>query len=35
MIGGNSLAYTLLGLWVDALDERKVEFLIADPHYVG
>ena len=35
MIGGGSLAYTLLGLKFDEFDETKTQFLILDPHYTG
>ncbi len=35
MIGGGSLAYTLLGIRLDELDQSKIQFLIMDPHYIG
>ena len=35
MIGGGSLAYTLLGVAEDTEDPLKSEFLILDPHYKG
>jgi hypothetical protein len=35
MIGGGSLAYTLLGIRVDESDNKKNKYLILDPHYIG
>ncbi len=35
MIGGGSLAYTLLAIRIDEYDENKTQFLILDPHYIG
>lgn len=35
MIGGGSLAYTLLGIRVDESDYLKNKYLILDPHYIG
>lgn len=34
MIGGNQLAFTLLGVRINE-KTRDVEYLILDPHYIG
>ncbi len=35
MIGGNNLAFTLLGIKYKKEDPKKSSFLILDPHYTG